>query len=326
MASVIRGAVLRQIEQLYREGTFAGLGDAALLERYRVDRDEAAFEGLVNRHGPMVLGLCRRMLREPEDVHDAFQATFLILVRRAAAIRDGDLLSNWLYGVAYRVAIRARANRARRRGRETAIANLEAAVFPESTELRELKPLIDRELNRLPLKYRAPMILCHLNESHARTGGRGDRLSGRHGAQPPGSRSRLAQKAVDAPGLCSRGGGAQTGCRASRSPSHRVGTAGTRVGDRQSGAGAGVVADDSRRRGHRVGAGPYPRSTHDHEACPIQMARIDDSGDDGVGRRRDRRVARGGAQRRSDACAQGGGAEQYTVRSPGAPGSEGQAG
>ncbi len=116
MANAHQGIVLRQIDRLYREGTLAGLGDGQLLERYLVARDEAAFEALVDLHGPMVLGLCRRMLRDPRDVEDAFQATFLILVRKASAIRDPSHLSNWLYGVAYRVAVRARTNTIRRPG------------------------------------------------------------------------------------------------------------------------------------------------------------------------------------------------------------------
>src|SRR5271156_2849444 len=98
MANAHNGIVLRQIDRLYREGTLAGLGDDQLLERYVTRRDEDAFEALVNLHGPMVLGMCRRMLRDPRDVEDAFQATFLILVRKASAIRDPSHLSNWLYG------------------------------------------------------------------------------------------------------------------------------------------------------------------------------------------------------------------------------------
>src|SRR5271163_160225 len=107
MATVHRG-VFQQIDRLYREGTLSGLGDGQLLERYLTCRDEAAFEALVNLHGPMVLGLCRRVLRDPRDIEDAFQATFLILVQKAPTIRDRSLLSNWLFGVAYRVARRAR--------------------------------------------------------------------------------------------------------------------------------------------------------------------------------------------------------------------------
>ena len=100
-----RGMVLQQLDRLFRDGTLAGLGDGQLLERYRTRRDEAAFAALVELHGPMVLGLCRRYLRDPRDIEDAFQATFLVLVRKAAGIRDGGLLANWLYGVAVRAGI-----------------------------------------------------------------------------------------------------------------------------------------------------------------------------------------------------------------------------
>ncbi len=91
-----------------------------------------------------------------------FQATFLVLVRKAPAIRDGNLLSSWLYGVAYRVARRARTQTLRRRGHEAAVAELEVAARPESTERLEIDPVLDQELNRLPEKYRAPLILCYL--------------------------------------------------------------------------------------------------------------------------------------------------------------------
>src|SRR4051812_39850219 len=118
MASGRRGAVLRQVDALFGRGTVAGMDAGLLLERFVARRDEPAFEALIARFGPMVLGICRRMLADPRDVEDAFQATFLIFVRKAATIRDGDLLGNWLYGVAYRVAARARLNGRRRRSRE----------------------------------------------------------------------------------------------------------------------------------------------------------------------------------------------------------------
>jgi RNA polymerase sigma factor (sigma-70 family) len=162
MAIAHQGIVLRQIDRLYREGTLAGLGDGQLLERYLSRRDEVAFEALVDLHGPMVLGLCRRILRDPSDVEDAFQATFLILVRKASAIRDPSHLSNWLYGVAYRVANRAKTNAIRHRFRVTALPNLDVAAAPETTELLEIGPVLDQELNRLPQKYRAVLVLCYL--------------------------------------------------------------------------------------------------------------------------------------------------------------------
>jgi RNA polymerase sigma factor (sigma-70 family) len=162
MMGVSQTGVFEQIERLYRDGTLAGLEDAELLERYLTERDEDAFETLVKVHGPMVLGLCRRMLREPKDIEDAFQATFLVLVRKAPRIRDRELLANWLYGVAYRVATRARSDVLRRRGREIAVANLEAPMESQSIDLVEIGPVLDRELNRLPRKYRAALVSCYL--------------------------------------------------------------------------------------------------------------------------------------------------------------------
>ena len=112
----------RDFGSLFGAGTLAGLGDGPLLERFIARRDEVAFEELIARHGPVVLGLCRRWLDDPRDVEDAFQATFLILIRKAASLRDRDAaLSSWLHGVACRVARRARANAARRRVREQPI-------------------------------------------------------------------------------------------------------------------------------------------------------------------------------------------------------------
>ncbi len=162
MISVNRGTVFQQIDRLYRDGTLAGLGDGQLLDRYLAHRDEAAFEALINAHGPMVLGLCRRVLRDPRDIEDAFQATFLILVSKAPTIRDRGLLSNWLYGVAYRVARRVRSQTLRRRNREIGVENLEAQAIPETSESLETGSVLDQELNRLPRKYRMPLILCYL--------------------------------------------------------------------------------------------------------------------------------------------------------------------
>jgi RNA polymerase sigma factor (sigma-70 family) len=172
MSGIHRGVVFEQIDRLYRAGTLAGHGDAELLERYLTHHDEAAFETLVNVHGPMVLGLCRRLLRDPKDIEDAFQATFLVLVRKAPAIQDRDLLANWLYGVAYRVASRARSDVLRRRGRESAVANLEAPVdvAAESMDIAEIAPVLDRELNRLPRKYRTALVACYLGgQTHEQT-------------------------------------------------------------------------------------------------------------------------------------------------------------
>src|SRR4051794_21724395 len=135
-----RGAVLRQVHALFGTGTVSGMDEGLLLERFVSRRDELAFEALVARFGPMVLGICRRMLDDPRDVEDAFQATFLILVRKAATIRDGDLLGNWLYGVAYRVAAKARLHARRRRSREVGGSEWAAMIpsRPDGGEAREL--------------------------------------------------------------------------------------------------------------------------------------------------------------------------------------------
>src|SRR5262245_20538163 len=106
--------VLRYLRSLIGLRGGADLSDAQLLQRFVAHRDSAAFESLVQRHGPMVLGVCRQLLGDPHDVEDAFQATFLVLVRKAAAVGRRELLANWLYGVAYRVAVRARGAAARR--------------------------------------------------------------------------------------------------------------------------------------------------------------------------------------------------------------------
>ena len=146
--------------------------DAELLDRFVTCRDESAFEALVRRHGPMVLGVCRQLLWNAHDVEDAFQAAFLVLVNRAASIRSRTLLANWLYGVAYRVAVRARVNAARRQAREARGVEM-AAAEPQAEGIDpELRPALYEELNRLPEKYRAPVVLCYLqgktNEEAAR--------------------------------------------------------------------------------------------------------------------------------------------------------------
>src|SRR5438270_13885007 len=116
----LRNAVGR-LRRAVRPDRADGLSDTELLGRWVAARDEAAFEALVWRHGPMVLGVCRRVLRHPEDTEDAFQAAFLVLARRAAAVRKADSLGSWLHGVAYRVAANLRRDVARRRAREAVV-------------------------------------------------------------------------------------------------------------------------------------------------------------------------------------------------------------
>ncbi len=164
MASRQFGAVFRRIERIFAGGSVSGLSEGQLLERFTTQGDEAAFEAILARHGPMVLGICRQVLRDPNDVEDAFQATFLVLVRKAGSLRDRDLVGNWLFGVASRVALRARAVAARRRTVEAsgdaAIGGAEAAT---QTDLdRESGAILHQELRHLPEKYRTAVLLCYM--------------------------------------------------------------------------------------------------------------------------------------------------------------------
>jgi RNA polymerase sigma factor (sigma-70 family) len=147
--------------------------DEQLLHRFVSTREEAAFTELVRRHAPLVWSVCKRVLHEWHDLEDAFQATFLILVRKAASIGQPELLSAWLHGVAYRVAVRARDNTARRRAYECQALAGSAPDPTQTVAWRELRPLLDEEVNRLPDKYRLPFILCYLdgktNEEVARS-------------------------------------------------------------------------------------------------------------------------------------------------------------
>ena len=118
MAGTSPGAALRQIRHLFIEGSVAGLSDAQLLDRFLGRRDGVAFAALVERHGPLVLGICRSILRDPDAAEDAFQATFLVLVKKAGSIRDREALGAWLHRVSRRVAIQANASDERRRWQE----------------------------------------------------------------------------------------------------------------------------------------------------------------------------------------------------------------
>jgi RNA polymerase sigma factor (sigma-70 family) len=148
--------------RIFLGDTIFGLSEWELLERYLERRDEIAFEALVARHGPMVLGVCRRMLANSTDVDDAFQATFLVLVRRARQLGPRDAIGPWLHGVAIRVALRARSEEARRRRFGTLDIDEPAALPDDSQTDRELAAVLDQELSRLPSKYRSPLVLCYL--------------------------------------------------------------------------------------------------------------------------------------------------------------------
>jgi RNA polymerase sigma factor (sigma-70 family) len=135
--------------------------DAELVEHFVANGDQAAFEALVRRHGPMVLGVCRRIVQHTQDAEDAFQATFLILARKAATLARRELLSGWLYGVAFRVARRSRTMRARRKLRERPFHDHHGKEDGNGV-YSDLEPLLDEELHRLPKAYQLPILLCDL--------------------------------------------------------------------------------------------------------------------------------------------------------------------
>lgn len=173
----------RGIERVLRDALRLApcLSDGQLLESFLARRDEAAFEALVRRHGPMVLGVCRRVLGNFHDAEDAFQATILVLLRKASGIRPRERVGNWLYGVAFRTALEAKTMNARRRAKEKQAGRPEAQP---SAAVPELSPVIDQEINRLPEKYRLPIILCDLEgrsrkEVAAQLGWKEGTLSGR---------------------------------------------------------------------------------------------------------------------------------------------------
>ncbi len=148
------------------------LTDADLLACFIAGKDESAFAGLVRRHGPMVFSVCRRVLGNIHDAEDAFQAAFLVLARKAASIWPRALVGNWLYGVAYRTALRAKSMIARRQAREKQVSELPDCAAPTASPWSNLWPLLDRELHALADKYRVPVILCDLEGQSQREAAR----------------------------------------------------------------------------------------------------------------------------------------------------------
>ncbi len=163
MAIDTLGATLRSIKRMFTHGVDADLSDAELLERFLTQRDAEAFESLVGRHGPMVLSVCRGMLRDAHDAEDAFQATFLILVKKGRTIRGRDSLGGWLCQVAHRVAIQANAAAARRRMHERRAGQMAVATSTEGpVAADDFLPALHEEVTRLPEKYRLAVVHCDL--------------------------------------------------------------------------------------------------------------------------------------------------------------------
>jgi RNA polymerase sigma factor (sigma-70 family) len=162
MATAQLNTVLRHIHRVVGTPGVSELTDKQLLERFITGHEEAAFAALVRRHGPLVLGVCRRVLRHTQDAEDAFQATFMVLARKAASMRWHESVSNWLYEVAHRLALKVKAEAARRRLHERRAGEMVRSASKQEDAWREFCSLLDEELQRLPEKYRVPLLLCYL--------------------------------------------------------------------------------------------------------------------------------------------------------------------
>src|SRR5579884_2934480 len=153
---------VRQLRRLVAGQAAGVLSDQQLLEQFVTRQEQASFAALVRRHGPMVMGVCRRVLRHAQDAEDAFQATFLVLARKASAVRKQESVGSFLHGVAYRVAAKLRAQSVRRAAREREIPVREYAPPTEDLTWRELRSVLDEEIHGLPEQYRGPLVLCYL--------------------------------------------------------------------------------------------------------------------------------------------------------------------
>jgi DNA-directed RNA polymerase specialized sigma24 family protein len=159
MASKHLGAAIRQIHLLFGEGTLGGLPDPQLVQRYVADRDEAAFTALVQRHGPMVLAVCRGVLADPHDADDAFQATFLLFARKAGSLWIDGSLAGWLHRVAWRIALQVKTAAARRRDRERRAAEMAGPQCGPGPSWDDTHQIVHQEIDRLPERYRKPIVL-----------------------------------------------------------------------------------------------------------------------------------------------------------------------
>ncbi len=163
MTPTSMATLVRYVKKIANRSEVTSVSDAALLERFAHQGDQAAFELLVWRHQRLVLSVCRRVLGDGPDVEDAFQATFLALSRKASTVSRGDAVAAWLHTVALRIALRARKSAHRKRSTNI---NLEAHVSSadpyQEAARRDLAAVLDEEINRLPRKYRVPVLLCYL--------------------------------------------------------------------------------------------------------------------------------------------------------------------
>jgi RNA polymerase sigma factor (sigma-70 family) len=162
MASAHLGAAMRHIRLLFGEGTLGALPDAQLLERYVAHRDEPAFNALVHRHGPMVLAVCRGVLDDPNDADDAFQATFLLFARKAGTLWVNASLGGWLHRVAWRIAFQVKSQAVRRRDQERRAAEMAGPPRSAGPPWDDTQLILHQEIDRLPERFRKPIVLCYL--------------------------------------------------------------------------------------------------------------------------------------------------------------------
>ena len=162
MATAQMDTVIRHLRRAVLRQDGAGRTDGQLLGSFIDQKDEAAFEALVRRHAPMVFGVCRRVVGNHHDAEDAFQATFLVLARKASSVRPRERVANWLHGVALRTATKARATITKRWHREKQVTEMPEPEAAQKDQWRDLQPLLDQELNGLPENYRLPILLCDL--------------------------------------------------------------------------------------------------------------------------------------------------------------------
>jgi RNA polymerase sigma factor (sigma-70 family) len=206
-----QAGLLRQIHRLWNLGTFAGLTDAQLLARFAArheDGAELAFEALVERHGPMVFRVCRGVLRDEHAAEDAFQATFLVLARKAPSLWVRDSLGSWLHGVAHRVAARARSDAVRRHRHELRLAEARGPAWEVNPDppRSDAAAVLSEEIARLPEKYRAPVVLCYLEAlsyraAADRLGVSEDAVRGRLARARERLRTRLTRRGVEVPAI-----------------------------------------------------------------------------------------------------------------------------
>ncbi len=236
--------------------TWAGAGrdnhvpDKELLRRFVATQDEAAFAGLVKRHGPVVLGMCRKMLRHAQDAEDAFQATFLVLARKAKSIRKQESVGGWLYGVAYRVANKMRVTEARRakslRVGQTFLS-AERCDDADALTWREVQVAVCAELEHLPDKYRAPLLLCYVqgktrDEAAQELGWDFGVFRGRLERGRELLRARLVRRGLTLSGALLAVGMAEAGHAAALSPTLLYSTVQAALAAAKSSAAAGLVS------------------------------------------------------------------------------------